>query len=123
LTNDKSDEKRLTVRKPGRASAARRDKTNWVRPIGIGQARINDSRRAGNNESLEVGAGGLILNNDSLAHAQKGQENINVDAVIGYMADVDLSSRCLSEVIPQNIAVARIARRSGGICLKQKQAG
>jgi len=64
----------------------------------------------------------LILNNNPFTNRQKGKENINVNAVVRDVADIKLRSRCLSEIVPKNISIARITAGDGSIGLKQKQA-
>jgi hypothetical protein len=60
------------------------------------------------------------LNKDRLTNAQKRQEHINVNAIIGQMADVERSSRRLRRVIPEDKPVARIAASGNSIGLKQE---
>jgi hypothetical protein len=72
---------------------------------------------------LIVCAIGLALDNELLAGTQQSQENININAVIGQVADIDLGGTDLSSGIPKKMPVAWIAGSRGCICLIKEQAG
>jgi hypothetical protein len=67
-------------------------------------------RRARNCPSLIIGAICLTLNNDFFSLLKQSQENINVNAIVGQMANIDLGSRCLCAAIPKQISIAGVAR-------------
>jgi hypothetical protein len=65
----------------------------------------------------------LALDDELLASTQQRQENININAVIGQVADIDLRGADLSSGIPKKMPVAWIAGSCGGIGLIKEQAG
>jgi hypothetical protein len=62
------------------------------------------------------------LDDDLFANVQKGQEDVDVYAVIRQMADVDLRGAGLRGIVPDNVAVAGVARRGPRVGAVQEQA-
>jgi hypothetical protein len=56
-------------------------------------------------ENLIICAGRLVLDNNPFANGQERKENINVDAVIRQVADVNLSCGYLRAGVPQNVPI------------------
>jgi hypothetical protein len=79
-------------------------------------------RRPRDCPSLIVGAAALALDDDLFANVQKRQEDVDVYAVIRQMADVDLRGAGLRSVVPDNVAVAGVARRGSRVGAVQEQA-
>jgi hypothetical protein len=92
-------------------SASRCRAGNRHSPIAVWRARIDVCRRASDQERLVYRAAILILDRDFLAHLKKREENINIYQVIRQVADVDLRRSVLRCLVPQQLLVARIARR------------
>jgi hypothetical protein len=63
------------------------------------------------------------LNDDLFADGQQRQKNINVDVVVGEVADVDLRGAGLGRIVPDNITVARIARGGASVGKIEEQIG
>jgi hypothetical protein len=72
---------------------------------------------------LIVAADSLALNDKLFSVGEQRQENINVDIIVSQMADIDRSRARLCGVVPNNVAIARIAARGGRIGAIQKQIG
>jgi hypothetical protein len=70
---------------------------------------------------LVIATGCLALDDELLRHRQQGQENINVDIVVGQVADIDGGCAGLNDIVPDDVAIARIAARCCGISAVQKE--
>jgi hypothetical protein len=72
---------------------------------------------------LVVGADIGVLQRHRLARSYEGQEDVDVHVVVGQVADVQLRSRNLRGVVPQDVAVTGIAASVGDFGLVLEQAG
>jgi hypothetical protein len=53
----------------------------------------------------------LALNDDLFVHAQKREEDVNINVGIRQVADVDACGTDLRCVVPENVTIAGIAAR------------
>jgi hypothetical protein len=62
----------------------------------------------------------LALNDKGFRFGQKGQEQINVSAVICQMTDVNVCGARLRGIVPQKKPIARIAARRSSVGFVKK---
>jgi hypothetical protein len=63
------------------------------------------------------------LNHHRLARLYEGQEDVDVHVICGQVADVQLRSRNLRGVVPQDVAVTGVAASGRRIGFVLEQAG
>jgi hypothetical protein len=65
----------------------------------------------------------LILNCNDFRLGQKRQKNINVDVVVSQVTDVDACGASLRRIVPKDVAIGWITRRSSSIGPVKEQTG
>jgi hypothetical protein len=113
----------MVVGKSSCAGSRRRDQRNRISPVRSCCAAVCLRWRSANGPFLVIATIVLILNCDGFSLGEKRQKNINVDVVISQMTDIDACGANLRSIVPKNVAIARIARRSSSVGPVKKQAG
>jgi hypothetical protein len=72
---------------------------------------------------LVITADCLALDDKLLSLNQQGQEDVNVNISVSKMADVDERRAGLRSVVPNDVAITRIAARRTRVGAVQEQAG
>jgi hypothetical protein len=59
---------------------------------------------------LVIGAGASILNCDCFSLLKQRQKNININAILSQMADIEACGADLRGIVPKEMAIAGVAR-------------